>query len=447
MISVKTSVQAVDPACGIWLIGKVLEERADAFKIRWANYRVTDWVSKEKTRLPVPKRQCRLESENWKETQPQFYQKGEEVTIKKADGTSGEVVTVEENDPFNCVIYAKSRKLKYEWLMEMNLVESTDRRQPLVMIVNQGEGSTNRSSTVIHRDVVNHQRDQENETPRRRPAQPKRATSSKAPSTTKKTRTLVPKKIATRIAIGPAAPGDDGGPPQAEGMAYGCADAATMAIQSVVSSATAEGNPLPLPDEWSRATPAFGCSAVCDGRFAELTMKILAQSEELAELRKRVDEMERKQGSIQQAPTSSPMPVPATPPPIELSSAVGNALLTLSSSPAPAPTPLQEQDSPIHVLLAKCCQDRRQMAKLLAVQYFTAEERLHGNTSGKRGKTQLDQHRLQKIRQSIFDFAPLPTHQAEEAEWARLKTTIDLFNRHYRQQLREKANKTVHNLI
>lgn len=107
MISVKTSVQAVDPACGIWLIGKVLEERADAFKIRWANYRVTDWVSKEKTRLPVPKRQCRLESENWKETQPQFYQKGEEVTIKKADGTSGEVVTVEENDPFNCVVSTK----------------------------------------------------------------------------------------------------------------------------------------------------------------------------------------------------------------------------------------------------------------------------------------------------------------------------------------------------
>ncbi|XP_071837682.1 uncharacterized protein [Apostichopus japonicus] len=104
------------------------------------------------------------------------------------------------------MIYAKSRSLKYEWLKDMNLVESTHRRQRLVMIVNQGEGSTSRSNTVVHRDVVNHQRDQENETPHRRPAQRMQRTSSKAPSTMKKTRTLVPKKIAKRIAIGPAAP-------------------------------------------------------------------------------------------------------------------------------------------------------------------------------------------------------------------------------------------------
>lgn len=104
MISVKSSVQAVDPACGIWLVGEVLGEREDAFNIRWANYRVTDWVAKDKVRVPVPKRHCRLDTNDWPLTQPSLLQKGEGVYIKKADGTSGESITVEENDPFNCLV-------------------------------------------------------------------------------------------------------------------------------------------------------------------------------------------------------------------------------------------------------------------------------------------------------------------------------------------------------
>ncbi|PIK49914.1 hypothetical protein BSL78_13236 [Apostichopus japonicus] len=297
--------------------GKVLEERADAFKIRWANYRVTIGFAKEKTRLPVPKRHVGG-SENWKNP-TDFYQKGEEVTIE-GGRNFWRGCKVEENDPFNCCNDCKP-----------------------------GRGLNNRSSTVSS-GCRQPPKGPRKRNPASGPAQLREHVKQGAVDD-EEDKDAGAQKDCNEDSHWASSPRDDGGPPQAEGMAYGCADAATMAIQSVVSSATAEGNPLPLPDEWSRATPAFGCSAVCDGRFAELTCRFSAVRK-LAELRKRVDEMERKQGSIQQAPTSSPMPVPATPPPIELSSAVGNALLTLSSSPAPAPTPLQEQDSPIHVLLA-----------------------------------------------------------------------------------------------
>lgn len=227
-------------------------------------------------------------------------------------------------------------------------------------------------------------------------------------------------------------------------MAAGCENAATMALHSVVLATTTEGHPPPLPDEWSRATPAFSCSAVCDGRFAEIQMKLHEQSKELAELKRRLSEMEQRQKAqpqehLQATPLNTPAPAtPVSSPQPELSSAVGSALLTLSMCSEQVTPPMPTESTPVHSLLAGCLQDRPHMAKILMAKFFTMEERLSGNTSGKRGKSQLDTQRLADIRKLIFDFAPVPTPQAEETEWARLKAVMDLYNRHLRQHLREK---------
>ncbi|PIK49907.1 hypothetical protein BSL78_13229 [Apostichopus japonicus] len=116
--ALKSTVQALDPACGIWLTGKITNLKEGEVLIKWKNYNTSDWIKESLVRFPLTKRKCQINLGDWKRLRPALYQKGEVVTIKKADGTSGENVVIEENDPFGCVMQGSNRKLKYEWLRE-----------------------------------------------------------------------------------------------------------------------------------------------------------------------------------------------------------------------------------------------------------------------------------------------------------------------------------------
>lgn len=103
----KSTVQALDPACGVWLIATVVDLSEDGYCVRWRNYKSSDWIKKRCVRKPIVKRVCQISNSDWKRCRPSLLQKGQIVTLKKPDGTIGDNITIEENDPFSCCVSSK----------------------------------------------------------------------------------------------------------------------------------------------------------------------------------------------------------------------------------------------------------------------------------------------------------------------------------------------------
>lgn len=98
---VKSAVQALDPMSGIWLPGVIVKVNENNFNIKWTGYNETSVVTSSNVRKCIIKRKFRLNQNDWKNTDPRVYQKGDQVIHRKPDGST-DLLLVEENDPWNC---------------------------------------------------------------------------------------------------------------------------------------------------------------------------------------------------------------------------------------------------------------------------------------------------------------------------------------------------------
>ncbi|KAJ8034494.1 hypothetical protein HOLleu_21357 [Holothuria leucospilota] len=335
-IAVKPAVQALDPACGLWLSAKVVDRKEEQFQVRWVFYNTTDWLHQSK-------------------------------------------------------IYAGKRRLKYEWLMET-----------------PEDGEAEQETRLPFRSLP---------------------------------------LLATRITVADAPPSDDGRDdlsPYADGLE----DQATIAIETVVANAQAEGNSIQLPAEWKNATPPFSCSAVCDSKIAQLQERVQYLENAVAMLRAAMEDKENQQ-PVEPAYFAA-APLPPSPPAASLSRVIGDAMGVVADEPIPTTPQAHEQitdprempapsTNSLSLILMECGHDRTQLARRLLENFFSTQERLSCNTSGTRGKRQLDTDKLAEVRRLIFSYAPVSSPQAESTEWKRLKTVMDLANRHLRQSLKERC--------
>ncbi|KAJ8026315.1 hypothetical protein HOLleu_34126 [Holothuria leucospilota] len=487
-IAVKSAVQALDPACGLWLSAKVVDRKDEQFQVQWVFYNTTDWLHQSKVRKPIKKRAYVTNTSDWRTREPTKFQKGETVTIKKADGTSGDNVLIEENDPFECVvskfnflseinaycirrslyanvlgvrIYAGKRRLKYEWLMETP--EDGEAEQETRLPFRSLPLVSNKSPEPPARKSVKKRSQAKRQTPtsvsRTSPESPPRqddaseimptpATKKIRRNKTQSTKTAsVQKKLTTRITVVDAPPSDDGRddlPPYADGLE----DQATIAIETVVANAQAEGNSIQLPAEWKNATPPFSCSAVCDSKIAQLQERVQYLENAVAMLRAAMEDKENQQ-PVEPAYFAA-APLPPSPPAASLSRVIGDAMGVVADEPIPTTPQAHEQitdprempapsTNSLSLILMECGHDRTQLARRLLENFFSTQERLSCNTSGTRGKRQLDTDKLAEVRRLIFSYAPVSSPQAESTEWKRLKTMMDLANRHLRQSLKERC--------
>ncbi|KAJ8034354.1 hypothetical protein HOLleu_21150 [Holothuria leucospilota] len=108
------------------------------------------------------------------------------------------------------------------------------------------------------------------------------------------------------------------------------------------------------------------------------------------------------------------------------------------------PTKLSDLPKSIQLKLLPCNgqkseQDRQSVTKILLKYFFTHNERLNGNTSGKYGYRQLRRDKLLGMRDLIFKICPLDGEEGEmekEKEWSELCKLIDVTNRRYRNELK-----------
>ncbi|XP_038065146.1 uncharacterized protein LOC119735506 [Patiria miniata] len=118
------AVHAVDPACGAWLLGKIVGKNESQLQIKWRDYPKVEpsWIAKENVRAPEKRRQLRREIkvDQWPSLKaPRNLQRGDSVLSVREDGTPGEPFVVEVNDGFMCeVLTTTGRVLRYEFIKE-----------------------------------------------------------------------------------------------------------------------------------------------------------------------------------------------------------------------------------------------------------------------------------------------------------------------------------------
>ncbi|PIK49906.1 hypothetical protein BSL78_13228, partial [Apostichopus japonicus] len=205
-----------------------------------------------------------------------------------------------------------------------------------------------------------------------------------------------------------------------EPMAPDCAGEATLALLDVVENIASAGTPPKVPEEWLNCTPPLACSAICEAKFQRLEDKfdvrmgqmelLLHQQEEQLQKQEREINSLREQLSERetsfQPPIHQPAEVYSTP---SVSEAIGGALEALNNQDRSI-TQLLSSPSDVGVspnfqfekMLIECDQDRSIMARKLMAHFFSVDEMVNGNTSGKGSKQQLDVSRLSEIRRLIF---------------------------------------------
>lgn len=83
---------------------------------------------------------------------------------------------------------------------------------------------------------------------------------------------------------------------------------------------------------------------------------------------------------------------------------------------------------------------RRNFALKQAERMFSFEERLTSNCLGKRGKKQLDEKKLETIRENTFKLCPLESHEDGVKAWRECRKAIDEGGRqlNFKARLQEK---------
>lgn len=108
------------------------------------------------------------------------------------------------------------------------------------------------------------------------------------------------------------------------------------------------------------------------------------------------------------------------------------------------PTKLSDLPRIVQLKLLPCNgqrteQDRQSVTKILLKYFFSHDERLNGNCSGKHGYRQLRRDKLFGMRDLIFKICPLDGEESEvgkDKEWSELCKLIDVSNRRYRNELK-----------
>ena len=80
---------------------------------------------------------------------------------------------------------------------------------------------------------------------------------------------------------------------------------------------------------------------------------------------------------------------------------------------------------------------RRNFTKNVAVLAFTEDERMSSNVKGVLGKKQLSPNRIQKIRQTVFNYYPLEGFEDHEKAWANCRRAIDEAGRTLNQNMKK----------
>lgn len=150
MFPVKAQIQALDGQCGIWLSGRVLNIDKETVGVKWTLYDQPSRVKIEHVRLPVLKRQLKIDPKDWKKMDPRRIQRGDSVIHKSPDGSVETVVVVEENDPWNGYVKAGSRQYLYEHIKEaVSCNSEVSQRKPLSDSANVLNTGKNSQSTTL----------------------------------------------------------------------------------------------------------------------------------------------------------------------------------------------------------------------------------------------------------------------------------------------------------
>ncbi|KAJ8026901.1 hypothetical protein HOLleu_31863 [Holothuria leucospilota] len=119
---VKSYVQAIDPVCRIWFSARVTEvaDNGARRRVKRTEYpsEPANWVPIADIRSKETKRICKVAKKLWPSQDPKFYQRGDKVVEVRPDGTDGDVLSVEQNDPWRCQMKCGDRLYRYEHLKE-----------------------------------------------------------------------------------------------------------------------------------------------------------------------------------------------------------------------------------------------------------------------------------------------------------------------------------------
>ena len=78
---------------------------------------------------------------------------------------------------------------------------------------------------------------------------------------------------------------------------------------------------------------------------------------------------------------------------------------------------------------------RRNLAKRIAAEIFTTDERLHCNVNGKQGKPSFDPKRMEKVKKAVLTYWPLEPKETMDRAWKECVTAIDEANRGLKRQV------------